>query len=118
MSVRSVHELAAQKNVRLLAKLDDRAAVGTEWMPSVLYYLCVQLLEAALADFGEHPKKTIDRKSQIAARWPSALIPWESLRQLSERWRYDGREADQRERQRAHRWAAAFATAIGEAWPT
>ena len=117
MSSRPVHEAASSRNAATTAAL---LAADPEhpWAVTTLFYIAVQLVEAALADFGDCSDNHGDRYARLHSRWgPSASAPFVKLKQASERWRYRGISDAKRDIALAETWARDLARAVDERWP-
>lgn len=115
MPDREQHLTAARMNSQLASELArDTHPTKQVWTPTVTFYAGVQVVEAALAMLGEHPRGHPDREAAIASRWPTASVPYKRLRQLSEYWRYYGRTPSNSDIRSAAVWLDALCDAIGE----
>jgi hypothetical protein len=113
LSNRGVHEAAAAESIALLPTVASHPG----WRVTVLYYAAIQKLEAKLADRREHPDNHSDRRTACLSISPAVAVPWRSLKQLSEDWRYQGTNPNAVEVAKAERWASDMAAAMGESWP-
>ena len=117
MSARGTHEAAARINAVLAQRHDRAGSQERPWVPTFLFYARVQLVECALADQGEHPSQHGDREALVALQWRSGSASYRQLKQLSEYWRYRGRQPSDTELRNAWAWAQELAAAVREPWP-
>jgi hypothetical protein len=89
------------------------------WVPTLIFYTCVQILDSRLADDNLHPRSQGDRQAYARTysshyRGPAA---YKDMKTLSEGWRYDGKVPRLDEIERAWRWSETLASELGEPWP-
>ena len=116
MSARPVHEAAANASI-LTARSMLRLNPESPWVPTIFFYVGVQIVEAALTDSNECGQDHDGRMMAIGARWPAGSGTYRKLKQLSEAWRYRGTPPGRRDVESAERWARDLAAAVGERWP-
>ena len=117
MSSRPVHEAASSRNAATSAALLSTDP-SHPWSVTTLYYTAVQLVEAALSDFGDCTADHGERYARLHSRWgPSSAAAYRKLKQASEQWRYRGIGYAQRDVELAERWAHELIGAVGERWP-
>lgn len=119
MSERHTHEAAAVINYRTAEALRVGGGAPLHWLPTVLFYVVVNMVYARLADDNEHPTTQADIEN--AARRFSADVSgsqgYGKLKRLSEDWRYRGLAPRPDQLTVAWRWAENVTTAIREPWP-
>lgn len=118
MTSRLDHEFAAAHNVKAARAAAGAAAELRCWAPTLWFYTAVQLIEAALADHGEHAGEHGDRIAMLAAPLGANTASYRKLQILSTRWRYHALEPTTAEIESAERWARDVCDAIHERWPS
>lgn len=117
MPERDRHLAAAASTATLAASLET-GRDGAEWVPTLIFYTAIHLVEAALAVEGIHPQGHTARANAIEDEWGDAASDlFESLRDLSEQWRYSGRPPTAEDVAAAKLWASQLIDAVGVAWP-
>jgi hypothetical protein len=92
--------------------------VGAEWIPTLIFYAAIHLIEAELADRGLHPEGHAARARLVEDMWDEGAADlFEALRDLSEQWRYSGRAPNDSDVEAAKAWAAQLLASIGASWP-
>ena len=119
MGERHSHEAAAATNYTLAQQLEVQGGDALCWVPTLIFYSCVQMLDSRLADDSIHPRTQGDRLAYARTYSSHYTGPaaYKDLKTLSERWRYDARYPVPDEVARAWRWAENLAAALKERWP-
>jgi len=118
VSKRGTHQAAATVNARTATELATRGGDSTVWVPTLWFYVAVQLIEAALADHGLHLKEHGDRLAHLAGTLQVRdTASYKQLQVLSTQWRYFGRRPAAEGVERAEGWARDVATSVGANWP-
>lgn len=89
------------------------------WVPTLIFYAGVQILDSRLADDNVHPLMQGDRlaHARVYSTHSSGPAAYKDLKTLSESWRYDGKSPRADQIAQAWRWAANLAAALKEPWP-
>lgn len=119
MSSRGTHQTAAAVNYALAQHLEALGGDALRWVPTLIFYTAVQVLDARLADAALHPGSQGDRVALTRVYSTSHFGPsaYKELKQLSEDWRYRGEPPDPGQIASAWRWAKDLADTLGEKWP-
>lgn len=119
MSERHTHQAAAALNYAQAKRLEAAGGHAACWVPTLIFYAAVQVLDARLADEGLHLKSQGDRMACVRAYAPDfrASAAYKELKTLSESWRYEGKAPRQDQIAQAWRWAETVAVCLGEDWP-
>jgi hypothetical protein len=89
------------------------------WVPTLIFYAAVQVLDARLADDNLNPNSQGDRLAYTRVYSTDSSGPgaYKNLKTLSESWRYGGKTPRVSEIAEAWRWAENLARALKESWP-
>lgn len=118
MPERRVHEFAAAVDAQLASDLADSQQPGKEWVPTLIFYTCIHLVESRLAEQGLHPEGHAARANAIDDEWGEAAADlFEQLRDLSEQWRYSGQAPSTLDVRAAMDWANQLLGMMGVDWP-
>ena len=119
MSDRHIHQATAATNYAVGGSLERQGGDAPCWVPTLIFYAAMHVLDARLADYNLHMKSQGDRHAQCAVYSTDSTGPasYRKLKILSEAWRYKGDIPTSNEISQAWRWAEAMANAIGEPWP-
>jgi hypothetical protein len=113
------HRAAAAANANVALKLGGIPASNdaNAWVPTILFYAGVQLVQATLAPLGcggDHGGRL------VALRGPGlgqAAEYYKQLQTISSDWRYKALRPSDADLQDAWAYATELARAIGEVWP-
>jgi hypothetical protein len=119
LAERHTHQEAAAVNCAQARQMEARGGDFLCWVPTMVFYAAVQVLDSRLADDNLHPRSQGDRLSYIRTYAKDFRAPaaYKDLQSLSESWRYDARQPRPDEIARAWRWAADLAIGLNEPWP-